>query len=100
MSPPALFSTPKPGYDANSDMDEATVMPRLPDWLSNLFKLQRDPQLHQARALLSAIDAGGMPLNPARINEIARNFGLEVSGKAPVSDTIRRIRAAVGRASA
>ncbi len=57
------------------------------------------PEVRQAKALLAAIDAGGMPLNPARINEIARNFGLSVSTKAPVEDTINRIRAAVERST-
>jgi hypothetical protein len=37
-------------------------------------------------------------MNPAKINEIARGFGLEVSRMAPVEDTIRRIREAVDRA--
>jgi hypothetical protein len=48
--------------------------------------------------LLKAIDTGGVPMNPAKINEIARGFGLEVSRMAPVEDTIRRIREAVDRA--
>lgn len=55
------------------------------------------PELEQARALVRAIDAGGMPLNPARVNQIARALGLEVSPKAPVEETIERIRAAVAR---
>lgn len=54
-------------------------------------------ELQQGRALLAAIDAGGLPLNPARVNQIARNLGLEVSREAPVAETIGRIRAAVGR---
>jgi hypothetical protein len=49
--------------------------------------------------MLTAIDAGGVPLNPAKINEIARSFGLEVSKNAPVEETIKRIRAAVKRAT-
>ncbi|MGQ0711172.1 MAG: hypothetical protein ACT4NV_15665 [Rhodoferax sp.] len=55
------------------------------------------PELERARALVRAIDAGGMPLNPARVNQIARALGLEVSPKAPVEETIERIRAAVAR---
>ncbi len=55
------------------------------------------PELEQARALVRAIDAGGMPLNPARVNQIGRALGLEVSPKAPVEETIERIRAAVAR---
>ena len=45
--------------------------------------------------LIAAVDAGGLPLNPARVNDIARQLGLEVSAKAPVEDTIGRIRAAL-----
>lgn len=51
----------------------------------------------QAQALITAIDAGGMPLNPARVNQIARALGLEVSPRAPMDDTIARIRAALLR---
>lgn len=51
----------------------------------------------QAQALIAAIDAGGMPLNPARVNQIARSLGLEVSPRAPMADTIARIRAALQR---
>ena len=51
----------------------------------------------RAQALIAAIDAGGIPLNAARINAIARGLGLEVSTKAPVNDTIARIREALLR---
>ena len=51
----------------------------------------------RAQALIAAIDAGGIPLNAARINAIARGLGLEVSTKAPVNDTIARIREALQR---
>lgn len=47
----------------------------------------------RAQDLIAAIDAGGVPLNPARVNDIARKLGLEVSVKAPVEETIARIRA-------
>jgi hypothetical protein len=56
------------------------------------------PEVQQARALISAIDAGGVPLNPAKVNHIGRALGLEVSSKAPVEDTIERIRQALDRA--
>ena len=49
----------------------------------------------QAAQLIAAIDAGGLPLNPARINDIARQLGLEVSRKATVESTIARIRVAL-----
>ena len=55
------------------------------------------PELEQARELIRAIDAGGMPLNAVRVNQIARALGLEVSSKAAVEDTTERIRAALQR---
>ena len=51
----------------------------------------------QAQALIRAVDAGGLPLNPARVNQIARQLGLEVSSRAPIEQTIERIRAASPR---
>ncbi|MEI8156790.1 MAG: hypothetical protein WCH60_07975 [Burkholderiales bacterium] len=51
----------------------------------------------QAWALIKAIDAGGLPLNAARVNDIARRLGLEVSTRAPMEDTIARIRRALKR---
>ena len=42
--------------------------------------------------LIAAIDDGGIPLNPARVNNIARRLGLEVSTTVPVEETIERIR--------
>jgi hypothetical protein len=52
-----------------------------------------------ARALMAAIDAGGVPLHPGKVNQIARGLGLEVSSKAPMDDTIERIRQALARAT-
>lgn len=51
------------------------------------------PEHANAHALIAAIDAGGIPLHPAKVNQIARDLGLEVSREAPVEDTIARIRA-------
>lgn len=51
----------------------------------------------QAQALVRAVDAGGLPLHPARVNQIARQLGLEVSSAAPVGETVDRIRAALAR---
>lgn len=47
--------------------------------------------------LIQAVDQGGIALNPARINAIARRRGLEVSRHARVEDTIARIRQALER---
>jgi hypothetical protein len=71
----------------------------LPHWMRNLLGAAPEPadEIAQARALIRAIDAGGIPLNPARVNAIARALGLEVSGKAAMEDTLQRIRAALGR---
>lgn len=51
----------------------------------------------QAQALIAAIDRGGLPLNPARVNQIARGLGLEVSARAPMEQTVERIRQALAR---
>lgn len=63
-----------------------------------LFKrTQYPPEIEQAISLIKAVDRGGVPLNPAKVNAIARNLGLEVSNKASVEDTIRRIRQCLTR---
>lgn len=63
-----------------------------------LFKrTQYPPEIEQAISLIKAVDRGGVPLNPAKVNAIARNLGLEVSNKAVVEDTIRRIRQCLTR---
>jgi hypothetical protein len=54
-------------------------------------------EIEQARALIRAIDRGGLPLNPAKVNAIARDLGLEVSRHAPVEQTVERIRACLLR---
>lgn len=35
-------------------------------------------EIRRAKQLISAIDAGGIPLDPARIGKIAEDLGLEV----------------------
>lgn len=71
------------------------------NWLTRLLrpaaKACPSPERAQAQQLVAAIDAGGLPLNPAKVNQIARALGLEVSTKAPMTDTIERIRAALAR---
>lgn len=54
-------------------------------------------EIRRARQLISAIDAGGIPLDPSRIGRIAEDLGLEVSKKARMEDTIDRIRMALQR---
>jgi hypothetical protein len=76
--------------------------PRKPSPLSrlkNLLSVRKavPPEEQRARALIAAIDAGGIPLNPARVNDIARSLGLETSTSSPVGETITRIRAALAR---
>lgn len=56
-------------------------------------------EYQQARTLVKAVDRGGIPMNPAKVNAIARDLGLEVSVKDPVEKTILRIREALARAS-
>lgn len=72
-----------------------SLLRRLKAWL----RPTPPPPTERQRAidLIAAIDAGGLPLNPARVNDIARRLGLEVSSKAPMDDTIARIRLALGR---
>ncbi len=67
-------------------------------WWWRLWRRPRQtPERQRALDLLRAIDAGGLPLNPARVNDIARSLGLEVSAKAPMVQTIERIRACTKR---
>jgi hypothetical protein len=68
--------------------------------LFSLFFKKRSPpsDLEQAVSLLRAIERGGIPLHPAKINAIARGLGLEVLAKDPPERTIERIQAAVTRA--
>lgn len=54
-------------------------------------------EIERARMLINSIDRGGIPLNPARVNAIARDLGLEVSRKAPVEETVERIRGCLAR---
>lgn len=58
---------------------------------------QRQPVSAEQRArdLIAAIDAGGVPLNPFIVNDIARQLGLEVDAEAQMSHTIERIRKAL-----
>ena len=55
-------------------------------------------EYQSAQRLIKAVDQGGVPLNPTKVNAIARDLGLEVSVKDPVEKTILRIREALARA--
>ncbi len=75
-------------------------MANLFDWLKSCFLGKRQAEteeLSRARSLIKAINKGGIPLNPAKVNAIARDLGLEVSRSAPVEETIERIRAYLQR---
>ncbi|MEI8325915.1 MAG: hypothetical protein WCH44_11235 [Betaproteobacteria bacterium] len=72
--------------------------PRALAWLKSLLIRREEPPSARQRALnlVAAVDAGGIPLNPARVNDIARQLGLDVATTAPVELTIERIRRALG----
>jgi len=73
---------------------------RVLNWLRRQLSKRQDlSDIEQAQILIQAIDRGGIPLNPVRVNHIARSLGLEVSTRAPVDQTIARIRACVQRAA-
>lgn len=62
----------------------------------NWFK--RDSEdVKNAKVLLKAIDKGGIPSNPIKLNHVARRLGLEVSPSAPLAETIDRMRAFLKR---
>ena len=63
----------------------------------SLFKRNIPTEIAQAQLLIRAIDRGGIPLYPAKVNAVARDLGLEVSPRAPVGQTIERIRACLDR---
>lgn len=68
-------------------------------WLKDKFSGRSAPlsEISRARKLIDAVDRGGIPLNPARLNAIARDLGLEVSRHAAPEQTIQRIRQALTR---
>lgn len=71
---------------------------KLFQWLTFKLTFKRDSEdVANAKALLKAVDRGGIPSNPAKVNDIARRLGLDVSRSAPMSETIERIRKALKR---
>jgi hypothetical protein len=68
------------------------------NWLKRLLNRRQTLTPEQrATKLIAAIDAGGLPLNAALVNDIARALGLEVSTRARMEETIHRIRQALER---
>ena len=68
------------------------------NWLKKLLpRRQALTPEQRAKNLIAAIDAGGLPLNAAVVNDIARALGLEVSTRARMEETIERIREALKR---
>jgi hypothetical protein len=59
--------------------------------------LEEPAEIVAARALVDAVDQGGLALNTRKVNTIARDLGLEVKKGAKPLDTIARIREALGR---
>jgi hypothetical protein len=57
------------------------------------------PEIQAAKNLVDAIDKGGVPLNPAKVNSVARDIGLDVSKNARPEETIARLREAIARAT-
>jgi len=70
-------------------------------WLTSLFAAKQQPlsDIEQARRLLAALDRGGVPLNPARVNAIPHKLRQEVHRTAPGEQTTLRLRRAVERAN-
>jgi len=50
------------------------------------------PEVANAKALLKAIDQGGIPSNSVKVNDIARKIGLTVAPFTPMQETFLRIR--------
>lgn len=55
------------------------------------------PEQQAAADYITAIDAGGIPLNVLKTNSIARDLGLEVNARSRPEETNQRIRDAVSR---
>jgi len=91
---------PRPQDSAATITNDDTPPPPMPSprTLAFLQKLRGNkPPEQRAHELIAAIDAGGLPLIPARVNDIARKLGLEVSVDAQMPETIERIRLALHR---
>lgn len=100
-TPNFLHSTFDFGKSSSSVQPKPCSHPMKPSPLRRLLTQRKQaapaaaattPELQRAQALLAAVDAGGIPLYPAKVNQIARDLGLAVSREEPVEATIARIR--------
>ncbi len=68
-------------------------------WINALMgRRDQSPSPKQlALELIAEVDSGAAPYNPDRVTHVARSLGLEVSRRAPVAETIVRIRNALAR---
>ena len=66
-------------------------------WIAKYFVTEISPEVLQAKQLINAIDRGGIPLNPMKVNSIARSLGLDVKTTAPMQETIERIRQKISK---
>jgi hypothetical protein len=66
-------------------------------WITKFFVSETSPEELQARQLIKAVDRGGVPLNPMKVNSIARSLGLEVKTTAPMEETIERVRQIINK---
>ena len=76
-------------------MKTTGLIGRFCTWTVSL--LRTSPERKRAKALLAAVDKGGIPTIPGRVNAIARDLGLEVRSSEPIEVTVERIRRAVRR---
>ncbi|MEI8158875.1 MAG: hypothetical protein WCH60_18615 [Burkholderiales bacterium] len=68
------------------------------NWLNRILARPKASTPEQrAKNLISAIDAGGLPLHAGIVNDIARKLGLEVAMDAPMEVTIARIRSKIAK---
>jgi hypothetical protein len=79
-----------------------TQLPSMNNFIAHLKNWLRPTdnmpvEIQRAKQLVSAIDAGGIPLYPDRIIRIAEGLGLEVTRNERMEDTIERIRVAIKR---
>jgi hypothetical protein len=55
------------------------------------------PEQKRAKQRIEAIDKGGIPTIPSRVNSIAQELGLTVRSSDPIEVTVARIRKTIGK---